>query len=85
MKLTIELSTDEAEGFGNWSKVVKPDQLNDAEFIRQIFFNGIELLNKKLQDATRKMISDPEMRQKLESSGINVSALESSLPIKNIE
>lgn len=85
MKLTIELSTDEAEGFGNWSKVVKPDQLNDAEFIRQIFFNGIELLNKKLQDATRKMISDPEMRQKLEASGINVSALESTLPIKTIE
>lgn len=80
MKLSIQLSKDEAEGFRNWSDIVKPENISTEEFIRQIFFNGIEALNHKLQDIARKLVSDPDMRQQLESSGISVSSLEVNLP-----
>jgi hypothetical protein len=79
MKLNIKLGKDEAEGFKNWSDAVRPPDISDEDFLKQIFFNGIEHLNQKLQDMSRKLMADPEMRKNLESSGINVSALENSL------
>lgn len=80
MKISIKFSKDEAEGFKNWSDAVRPPQISDDDFFKQIFFNGIEYLNKKLQDISRQVLSDPEMRKNLESSGINVEAIEKSLP-----
>jgi len=79
MKLTLKLSKEEALGFKNWSAQVKPDQVQEDEFIKQIFFNGIEFLNLKLQQATREMIQDEKIRAQLETSGINVKALEEKL------
>jgi hypothetical protein len=76
MKVTIKLSKDEAEGFKNWSSHVKPDELPIEEFTKQVFFNGIEYLNLKLQDVAKKIIEDKQLREQLEASGINVQALE---------
>ena len=58
MKVTIKLNKDEAEGFKNWSTHVKPDELTLDDFVKQIFFNGIEYLNIKLQDVAKKIIED---------------------------
>ena len=80
MKLTIKLSKDEALGFKNWSSLVRPDTISDEEFFKQIFFNGIEHLNDKLQQMSREILNNPEMRQNLEASGFSVSSLENSLP-----
>ena len=80
MKIHIKLSKDEAEGFKNWSDLVRPDKISDEDFFKQIFFNGIEFLNGKLQEISRQVLNDPEMRKNLELSGIDVSALESNLP-----
>ena len=80
MKISIKFSKDEAEGFKNWSDAVRPPQISDDDFFKQIFFNGIEFLNQKLQDISRQVLSDPEMRKNLEASGINVEAIEKSLP-----
>ena len=80
MKINIKLSKDEAEGFKNWANLVRPDTISDEDFFKQIFFNGIEFLNQKLQQISQQIINDPEIRKNLEASGINVSALENSLP-----
>jgi len=79
MKVTIKLNKDEAEGFKNWSDHIKPDQLSIEDFTKQIFFNGIEYLNFKLQDAARKLIEDKDLREKLEASGINIQSLEDKI------
>ena len=79
MKVTIKLSKDEAEGFKNWSTHVKPDELQQEEFIKQIFFNGIEYLNLKLQDVAKKIMEDKELREKLEASGINIQSIEDKI------
>ena len=39
MKIQIKLSKDEAEGFKNFCKL-KPPELNDETFYKQIFFAG---------------------------------------------
>jgi len=76
MKVTIKLNKDEAEGFKNWSTHVKPDELAQEDFVKQVFFNGIEYLNLKLQDVAKKIMEDKNLRQQLEASGINVESLE---------
>jgi len=79
MKVTIKLSKDEAEGFKNWSETVKPDNITVEEFSKQVFFNGIEYLNLKLQDVAKRIIEDATLRQQLEASGFNVSSLEEKM------
>ena len=79
MKVTIKLSKDEAEGFKNWSTHVKPDDLNQDEFLKQIFFNGIEYLNLKLQDVAKKIMEDKNLREQLEASGINVQSIQDKI------
>lgn len=44
------------------------------------FFNGVEHLNQKLQAISRQILDDPNLRESLETSGFNVSALEKNLP-----
>lgn len=79
MKLNIKLSKDESEGFKNWSAIVKPDQLSDDDFLKQIFFNGIEHLNSKLEKISQDILNNSELRQELETSGFNLSSLDKSL------
>ena len=79
MKVTIKLSKDEAEGFKNWSIHVKPDELPQEEFVKQVFFNGIEYLNFKLQDVAKKIIEVKNLREQLEASGINVQSLQDKM------
>lgn len=78
MKIIVKLSKDEAEGFKNWTTHVKPEGLPEEEFTKQIFFNGIEYLNMKLQDVAKKILEDKDLRQQLEASGFNVSSLENN-------
>jgi hypothetical protein len=80
MKLIVKLSKDEALGFKNWSSIVRPDAISDEEFIKQIFFNGIEHLNDKLTKMSKEILDNPELRQQLETSGFSLSSLEQSLP-----
>lgn len=80
MKITIKLNKDESLGFKNWSDMVRPAEISDEEFLKQIFFNGIEHLNDKLQAMTRKILEDEQLVKDLESSGISVSSLSQSLP-----
>lgn len=70
MKLTIKLSKEEAEGFKNWTSIVKPDQVTEDDFLKQVFFNGIEHLNDKLQKISEEVMKDAALKAKLEASGI---------------
>jgi len=80
MKINIKLSKDEAEGFKNWTAIVRPDQISDEDFYKQIFFNGIEHLNDKLTRISQDILNNPEVRQQLEASGFNVSSIDNALP-----
>lgn len=73
MKLTIKLNKEESEGFKNWSTLIKPENISDDDFLKQIFFNGIEHLNDKLQK-----VSEQVMEEYKKSQAANVSGTEES-------
>lgn len=79
MKISIKLNKVEAEGFKNWTNAVKPTELSEDDFFKQIFFNGIEYLNQKLQDAAQRLMHDEELKKQLAASGIDVDKMEINL------
>tara|TARA_R100000664_G_C2755580_1_gene143312 strand:- start:2863 stop:3159 length:297 start_codon:yes stop_codon:yes gene_type:complete len=64
MKIQIKFSKEEAEGFKTFAKI-KPEQLSDEEFYKQIFFAGCNAMTEQIQ----KMIKEHQKseEQKLDS------------------
>jgi len=48
MKIQIKFSKDEAEGFKNFCKL-KPPELDDDTFFKQIFFAGCNEMTQQIQ------------------------------------
>ncbi len=48
MKIQIKFSKEEAEGFKNFCKV-KPPELPDDDFYKQIFFAGCNAMTEQIQ------------------------------------
>ena len=48
MKIQIKFSKEEAEGFNNFCKV-KPPELPDDDFYKQIFFAGCNAMTEQIQ------------------------------------
>ncbi len=48
MKIQIKFSKEEAEGFKNFCKV-KPPELADDDFYKQIFFAGCNVMTEQIQ------------------------------------
>ena len=49
MKIQIKLSKDESEGFKNFCKL-KPPELGDETFYKQIFFAGCNAMTEQIKD-----------------------------------
>lgn len=47
MRIDIKLSAEYAAGFKNFVKMFKPEDIDEGEFYRQLFFKGI---NKHIED-----------------------------------
>ena len=48
MKIQIKFSKEEAEGFKNFCKL-KPPELDDETFFKQIFFAGCNVMTEQIQ------------------------------------
>ena len=48
MKIQIKFSKEEAEGFKNFCKL-KPPELDDETFYKQIFFAGCNVMTEQIQ------------------------------------
>ena len=48
MKIQIKFSKEEAEGFKNFCKL-KPPELEDDSFYKQIFFAGCNVMTEQIQ------------------------------------
>ena len=58
MKIQIKFSKEEAEGFKNFCKI-KPEQLDDETFYKQIFFAGCNAMTEQIQ----QMIEEHQKQQ----------------------
>jgi len=48
MKISFKLNKEQAEAFKNFQSSVKPDDIDDESFYRQIFFNGCKAISDEL-------------------------------------
>ena len=62
MKIQIKFSKEEAEGFKTFAKI-KPEQLSEEEFYKQIFFAGCNAMTESIQ----KMIAEHKQSQEQQS------------------
>lgn len=69
MKITIKLSKEEAEGFKNWSEAIRPENVDDEQFIKTIFFNGIEYLNQQLSKIAMEVLEKQEQEKQSAGTG----------------
>lgn len=48
MKVTLKFNKDEAEGFNNFCKLAKPENISQDNFVKFLFYKGVEALQKDL-------------------------------------
>jgi len=53
VKISFKLGKEESEGFEAFMGTVKPEQLGKEDFIRIIFFKGVEALNKEFSQIAK--------------------------------
>lgn len=74
MRLIINLDKQESEAFVNFKKAIKPEGINDDQFIKVIFRHGLEKMNLDIQNLARKYALDN--KEDLAASGIVVTEME---------
>mgnify|MGYP003642349920 CR=1 FL=1 len=55
MKIQIKLSKEQAEGFAQFKKLIKPEDMSEEAFITQVFFAGCNALAEELRAHGRKI------------------------------
>ncbi len=70
MRLIINLDKDQSLAFKNFSKIVKPQEISDDDFLKTIFLTGVETMNDKLTQIIKQYAKDN--KAELEASGISV-------------
>lgn len=83
MKLQVNLRKDEAEAFKNFMTMCKPDEVNETDFIKTLFYMGIEAANNRLA----QMVQDyaKENKDELAASGITVIEEEDGVRLAETE
>lgn len=75
MKIAFKLNANESEGFKNWAERVRPPDISDDDFLKQIFFHGIEHLNEKLHKVAEELLADERIKKELADKGIDVDMI----------
>ena len=73
MKITVNLSKEEAEGFVNFKKAMLPEGANETEFLKTIFFMGLDQFHKNAINMMQKYVAENE--EKLREDGVDVDAI----------
>ena len=58
MKIQIKLDRDAALGYKNFVNTVKPKDMDEDEFVKIVFFNGVEATNKQLEAQITKYMEE---------------------------
>ena len=67
MKFQLKLGTEEAEAFKTFANSVKPTEISMEDFVRSIFFRGVQSLEKKITEDLVKHME--ENKAEFEASG----------------
>lgn len=84
MKVTLKFGAEEAEGFNNFTKLAKPEKMSQDDFVKFIFYKGVESLQmefaarieefkKNNPEEFAKMKAEFENSQKNEEGSITIA------------
>jgi predicted transcriptional regulator len=58
MKIQIKMGKEEAEAFKNFMENLRPDNVSTDEFIRHLFYKGVESFQQELYEKMQNYIED---------------------------
>ena len=68
MKVTLKFNKDEAEGFMNFCKLVKPEQMNEDDFVKFLFYKGVQALQNDFAESLKNFQqTNPEEFAKMQA------------------
>ena len=83
MKITIKLNKEESESFKAFFETVKPTDVSDDQFLKTIFFYGIEAVNERLTETVKEYLETH--REELEASGVSLETSGSVAELAGVE
>ena len=78
MKFHIKLSKEEADGFVEFTKQLKPEQMNDLEWYRAIFYKGLEKIQEDIMEGMKKYMD--EHQDDIDTSAVEMMQDASATP-----
>tara|TARA_R110002020_G_scaffold59341_3_gene161847 strand:+ start:1790 stop:2038 length:249 start_codon:yes stop_codon:yes gene_type:complete len=82
MKLQIKLTKEQAEAFKSFSETLKPAEADQEQWLKMIFFTGIETINAKVYEMAEEMAE--EKAEGLATSGITILEDEDGLHVSAV-
>jgi hypothetical protein len=82
MKFQLKLNKEETQGFKEFSDHLKPADMGQEEWIRAIFYKGLEKIQTELMEGVEKYME--EHKDELDASGMQ-EAVDSSGSVETIE
>jgi len=58
MKFQLKLNKEETEGFKSFSEQLKPDDMNDGEWLRAIFYKGLEKIQEDIMAGMQQYMEE---------------------------
>ena len=80
MKISVKLNKEQAEGFKAFQQNVKPPEIGDDEFLKLVFFNGVQRMNEELYKMAQQYVEDHA--DELDSSGVNIIENEDGIVVE---
>tara|TARA_R110000744_G_scaffold30936_9_gene73084 strand:+ start:1020 stop:1373 length:354 start_codon:yes stop_codon:yes gene_type:complete len=83
MKFTVKMGKDESEAFKNFMGELRPDNVTEDDFIRTIFYKGVEKFQEELMDNMKTYLAENQDgidASAIEALGSDASALYGAMP-----
>lgn len=69
MRFTIKMGKDETEAFKNFMEHLRPEHVSEDDFIRTLFYKGVERFQEELMDNMKNYLE--ENKDSIDASAIN--------------
>jgi len=75
MKVTMKFGADEAQGFTNFCKLAKPENMSQDDFVKFLFYKGVEALQKDFAAKVEEFRqNNPEEYAKMQAEAESISS-----------
>ena len=71
MKFQLKLNKEETEGFTAFSDQLKPDEMSSQEWLRAIFYKGLEKIQEDIMEGMQKYME--EHKDEIDASAVELS------------